>query len=142
MTPEDYINSPKNTHATEVTKETVTEPIGASKPRKKKRNLFDITDMSKYIGFEGVVANLSFLLFIAFLFLLYIGNNHYAMKSIKKLNQNEQQVKQLKWEYINLKSELEHKSQQSWIAEQLRTTGIQELKQPPIKIQVLTNGRN
>ncbi len=140
MNPEEIINSPKA--KPEPTDDIVGTASVAEKPKKKKRNLFDLMDVTKMIGYDGIASNLSFLLFLAGLMLLYIANNHYAMKSIKKLNQSELQVKQMKWEYVNLKSDLEHKSQQSYIARQLETTGIKELKQPPVKIQATNNAKN
>jgi hypothetical protein len=144
MNPEEIINKPRSKSSeADINADAIADAtVVNSKPVKKKRSLFDLTDFTKLVGFEGIASNLSFLLFLAGLMLLYIANNHYAMKSVKKLNQSELQVKQLKWEYVNLKSELEQKSQQSYIARELEPTGIKELKQPPIKIQLSGNGKN
>lgn len=140
MKPDEIINTTKSES---VKPEEHPVPHAVSeKSSKKKRSLFDLTDFNKLIGFEGIASNLSFVLFITFLILLYIANNHYALKSVKQLNQSEQQLKQLKWEYVNFKSDLEMKSQQSYIAHQLIETGIKELKQPPVKIYTSTHDKN
>jgi len=109
----------------------------APRPRaKKKKSLYDRLDISGYVSFDTVVRNLSFILFIALLALAYIWNNHYAMKSIKTINLNDKQVKQLKWEYLTAKSELEGKSKQSEVARLVDADNIHELKTPPVKIYV------
>lgn len=141
MNPEEFVNTPK------AKPQPIEDSVPGQQelktaPKKKSRSVFDITDVSRVIRLELITSNLSFILFVAFLVLLYIANNHYAMKSIKKLNQSELQVKQLKWEYINLKSDLERKSQQSYIATRLQATGIKELKQPPQKIISDTHDEN
>ncbi len=141
MNPEEFVNTPKS-KTTPAEESAPIQDTTKAVPKKKARSIFDITDVSRLIRLELITSNLSFIFFIAFLVLLYIANNHYAMKSVKKLNQNELQVKQMKWEYINLKSELERKSQQSYIATQLESTGIKELKQPPQKIISSSNVKN
>lgn len=133
MRPEDFVNTAKQKN-TEPSAEADERVEVNAAPKKKSRSLYDLTDLSRIIRFDSISSQLPFILFIAFLILLYIANNHYAMKSIKKLNQSELQLKQLKWEYINLKSDLERKSQQSYIATQLQPIGIKSLRQPPQKI--------
>ena len=113
-----------------------------SKSSKRKKSVFDKLDFSSLISSDTLINNLSFILFVAFLALMYIWNNHHALRSINTINQNEKQLKQLKWEYIYSKSDLEFKSKQSEVAKMLETTGIKELKNPPTKIYITTNGGN
>ena len=86
-----------------------------------------------------VIRHLPFVLFFALLALLYIWNNHHAVRAIKTISKNEKQIKQLKWEYLTAKSELEGISKQSEVARLVEPFSIRELKAPPVKIYV-SNG--
>ena len=115
------------------------EPSAASPPptrRKKKKSLYDRLDLTRFVQHETVIRHMPFILFIALLALLYIWNNHYAVKSVKTINKNEKEIKQLKWEYLTAKSELEGKSKQSEVARLVEPYSIKELKAPPVKIYV------
>lgn len=73
---------------------------------------------SKY-STEWVFANFRFVLYIGFLVLAYIANAHYAEKSVREIQRKENEIKQLKWEYITIKSETMFKSMQSQLDEHL-----------------------
>src|SRR5687768_8420603 len=117
-------------------------PPPATKSRKKKKSLYDKLDLTRFIGHETVIQHVPFVLFIALLALLYIWNNHHAVKSVKTINKNEKEIKQLKWEYLTAKSELEGKSKQSEVARLVEPYSIRELKAPPVKIYVNPEQRN
>ncbi len=83
---------------------------------------------------EGTTKQLPFLLFIAFLAVIYIGNTYYAEKIIRQNEELQNELKELKFEYINTKSKLMQKSRQSEIAKSLAGRGIKESTVPPKKI--------
>ncbi|HZF99775.1 MAG TPA: FtsL-like putative cell division protein [Chitinophagales bacterium] len=138
MSPDEYVNTkpaPKPKPATDAG----SEPSAASSPparRKKKKSLYDRLDLTRFVQHETVIRHMPFILFIALLALLYIWNNHYAVKSVRIINKNEKEIKQLKWEYLTSKSELEGKSKQSEVARLVEPHNIKELKAPPVKIYV------
>ena len=138
MSPEEIVNTkpaPKPKPATDAG----SEPSASSSPptrRKKKKSLYDRLDLTRFVQHETVIRHMPFILFIALLALLYIWNNHYAVKSVKTINKNEKEIKQLKWEYLTAKSELEGKSKQSEVAGLVEPYSIKELKAPPVKIYV------
>jgi hypothetical protein len=51
--------------------------------------------------------------------LAYIANAHFAEKSVREIQRKENEIKQLKWEYITIKSETMFKSMQSQLDENL-----------------------
>jgi len=80
--------------------------------------------------------NLPFLLFLAFLALIYIGNSFYAEKNIRKIERIQRELKELRYEHIYTKSKLMSKSRQSEVAESLSEEGIKESRTPPGKIKI------
>jgi hypothetical protein len=80
-------------------------------------------NISKY-STEWVFQNFQFLMFLGFLGILYIANAHYAEKGVRDIQRVENEIKQLKWEYITIKSETMFKSMQSQIDTSLERTGL------------------
>lgn len=79
---------------------------------------------------DDAIKQLPFTLFIATLTLLYIANTHNAEKRIRQTNSMSKEIKNLKSEYISLKSQLILNSNPSQIATQLAPAGILESKEP------------
>ncbi len=76
------------------------------------------------------------ILFVMFLGLLYIGNTHYTEKTVRKINQIQAEVEDLRADYTTLKAELMFASKQSEVARKVGPYGLKESLQPPEKIQV------
>ncbi len=85
---------------------------------------------------EGFLKNLPFILFLSFLGVLYIGNGYSAIGTIRRLAKTNMELKELRSEYITLKSELNFKSKQSQVEERAAHYGIQQSKNPPLKIEL------
>jgi len=79
---------------------------------------------------------LPFLLFITSLAVIYIGNTYYGEKLIRQIQSKQNQVNELRFEYINTKSELMELTKQSSLADRLKSKGIKESTIPPYKIFV------
>ena len=75
-----------------------------------------------------------FLAYVFLLVVLFIYNSHTAEKTIRRTNKLNNEVKDLRSEYITVLSELMGESRQSSVAKRLEKTGIKELKTPPSKI--------
>jgi cell division protein FtsL len=71
-----------------------------------------------------------FLLFIALLAFLYIANNYLAEEKIRNINRLHRELKELRYEYINSKSELTNLSKESHLVKRLAEIGIKENKEP------------
>jgi hypothetical protein len=87
-----------------------------------------------FLANKRTAENLPFLLFLAFLGLIYIANSYYAEKKIRKIERLQKEVKELRYEYIYTRSQLMSKSRQSEIAKTLSYEGIKESRIPPKKI--------
>jgi hypothetical protein len=85
--------------------------------------LFKALNISRYTT-QWVFDNFRYLLYIGFLVLVYIANAHFAEKGVREIQRTETEIKQLKWEYITIKSETMYKSMQSQLDQSLDPTGL------------------
>jgi hypothetical protein len=76
------------------------------------------------------------ILFVMVLGLLYIGNTHYAEKTVRKINNIQAEVEDLRADYTTLKADLMFSSKQSEVAKKVKLFGLKESLTPPIKIVV------
>lgn len=92
----------------------------------------------KFLQNEWVRKNLPFFSFLYLLILAYIGIGYYAEGLVKKISKSEQEIKDLRSEYISIKSELMVKSKQSTVAKTMieYQTNIKETMIPPKKIVI------
>lgn len=85
---------------------------------------------------ESAVKSIPFFLFLSFLAIVYISNGYYAEDTVRALNNVNNELKELRSEYISTKSELMFRSKQSEVARALEPYGIKESVTPPKKIVV------
>ncbi len=75
-------------------------------------------------------------LFTAALAMPYIYNSHRAERNVRRMDILNKEVKDLRSEYITLKSEHMSASKQSDVAQRLQMFGIEELSAPPKRIEI------
>ena len=83
------------------------------------------------INLESVVRQVPFILFLAFIAMLYIANTYYAEKTVRDINKTKDELKDLRAEYIYTKSELMFSSRQSEVAAMVADQQIKESTVPP-----------
>ncbi len=76
------------------------------------------------------------ILFVLGLALFYIGNTHYAEKTVRKINHIQAEVEDLRADYTTLKSDLMFASKQSEVAIKVKAYGLKESLTPPTKVVV------
>ncbi|GAB3229223.1 hypothetical protein J0A67_13275 [Algoriphagus aestuariicola] len=74
--------------------------------------------------------------FLALLALIYIYSNHRAENMTRKIEKAQQEVEDLRADVTTLEAEYMQSSMQSEVAKRVAKLDIQELNQPPIKIEV------
>jgi len=77
-----------------------------------------------------------YVLYFTCLGLFYIGNNHYAEKTIRKISQLEGEVEDMRANYTTLKADYMFFSKQSEVARRVAKLGLEESETPPYKIIV------
>lgn len=93
------------------------------------------------IGTSWLVGNLPFIVFLAFLAAIYIANTHYAEKKVREIQTLQKDLKQERWRYMSLKSQLMYESKQIKVATRAKELGLRELEEHPKKIVIKNNQR-
>lgn len=100
------------------------------------RNFFSLMFTEGVISKEAATDMLPFIIFIAFLGMIYIGNRHFAENNIRDIDKLGKEVKELSWDYKTLKADLMMKSTQTEVAKNVDTLGLKEPVEPPKKIVI------
>lgn len=77
-----------------------------------------------------------YVLFVTAITIFYIGNNHFADKTTRKIDRLKVEVEDLRADYTTLKSDYMFSSKQSEVARNVARLGIQESVRPPEKIVI------
>lgn len=89
------------------------------------------------ISKEAATDALPFIIFIAFLAMIYIGNRHSAENNIRKIDKLGKEVKELSWDFKTIKADLMFKSKQTEVIKRVDSlVGLRVSVKPPIKIKV------
>lgn len=113
-------------------------PAKPSKPGKKgvlAKGLSKIFGGS-FLSDDRTMQHIPFILFLAFIAILYIANGYYADDKIREVNKISNQIKELRTEYISSKSDLMFISKQSQVAAAVDTLGLKEPVVAPMKILI------
>lgn len=78
--------------------------------------------------------NLPFILFMVALATVYIANARYAERNVREIQDLQEKVKELNYEYMSLKSELMQSSMESEVAKKVANQGLYPLQDKPFKI--------
>ncbi len=68
--------------------------------------------------------NFSFVLFTFFLLIFYIANAHYAEKKVKDIQVAQQEIKELRWQYMSVKSRIMKDTKQSELGKDVAPVGL------------------
>ncbi len=88
------------------------------------------------ISAELVFKNLPFVLFLSFIAMIYIANAHYSEKKVRQIQRLQSELKQQRWQYMSLKSELMYQSKRSEVIKTVKPLGLKASKKRPNKIVV------
>ncbi len=89
-------------------------------------------------GSEELIRHLPYLSFLVFLGLIYIGVGFSAEDSVRQINKDKSELKEMRSEYITIKSDLMYATKQSELIKILHEKGLtlEESFQPPKKIEI------
>lgn len=74
--------------------------------------------------------------FAVLLGIIYVWNNHYAERSTRELDKLEEEVEDLRADVTTLEAEYMYSKKQSEVARKVKGLGLEESKEPPVKIIV------
>ncbi len=106
--------------------------------RKKNKSFKDYMAFGN-LGAELVLKNLPYVLFVGFLAIVYIANAHYSEKKVREIQRLQAEIKELRWHYRSLQSELMYNSKRSEIAKRVAPLGLKPMNGKTKKIIVKKN---
>lgn len=84
-----------------------------------------------FLSGHSTARNIPFALYLCVLIGFYIANTYNAERTIRQTSRITKELKELRSEYITLKSDLVYNSNPSQVADKLLQLGIYEAKEPP-----------
>ncbi|MFN8287921.1 MAG: FtsL-like putative cell division protein [Chitinophagales bacterium] len=114
------------------------QEVAEAAPKKRSKGLGGLLgklDSAGESGMKRLLFNMPFVLFLVFLAVLHIANNHMAENYARRITRTEKEVKQLRWRYMTTASGMMQKSKQSEVAKVVDAQGLKELRIPPYKIE-------
>ena len=107
----------------------------ASKPARLPRALIGVLNGS-FLTKEAVLGNMRFILFCAGLMLAYIAYGYWTERTVRDLDRTNAELKEMRSEYLTVRSHLEQAQQQSHVADDISALGLKESRTPPTLITV------
>lgn len=89
----------------------------------------------RWLNYQSIVKQVPFFLFLTVLAVVYIYNGHYADNTIRQINRTSKEVRELQYEYIDVKSKVMNQSKQSELIKAVEPLGLKELVQSPVVLQ-------
>jgi hypothetical protein len=91
------------------------------------------------VSYRGIVNNIPFLAFLALICVLYINNSQRAVSMQREINTQNKKLKELRWKYMDIKSQLMNAGMESEMIRSAAGLGLKPLALPPYTIEVDTN---
>lgn len=88
------------------------------------------------VSYNGIVSNIPFIAFLALLCMIYIGNNHSAVQMQRDINTQNKIMKELRWKYMDIKTQLMNKKIESQVMRDASVIGLKPLALPAYKIEI------
>lgn len=101
-------------------------------PAQRVRN--DWRSLVEKVSYKAIVNNIPFLAFLVLLCVLYISNSHRAIEMQREVNAQNQILKELRWKYMDVKSQLMYVKTETEIIKSAEGIGLKPSLMPAYKI--------
>ena len=98
------------------------------------RKWLHIINVFSFVEKGMLIKVMPFVFFVSVLSLFYIANSYMSEKTIRNIDKTSKEIKELRSEYVSVKSDLMFVCRQSQVAKSVEPYGIKHLTTPPKKI--------
>lgn len=113
------------------------EPVKTqNKFQKMVETVLRVFGIDDFISYAQVMHNFLFVVAIVFIGVIEIFNTHMAVRLNRGISKKQETIKELRWEYMTVKTEMNQKSKQSELQKILEPYGLKSLQEAPKKIEV------
>ena len=96
----------------------------------------DVFGISDLVTYAQVLRNVFFVLTIIGIGVVEIFNTHWTERMLRRIDKKTEHVKELRWEYMTVKTNMNQRAKQSELLKVLEPYGLKSLQEPPKKIEV------
>ncbi len=94
----------------------------------------DWRSLVEKVSYKAIVNNIPFLAFVVLLCVLYISNSHRALEMQREANAQNKILKELRWKYMDEKSQLMSVKTETQVIKRAETIGLKPSLLPAYKI--------
>lgn len=102
-------------------------------PAQRVRN--DWRSFVEKVSYKAIVNNIPYLAFVALLCVLYISNSHRAVEMQRELNAQNKTLKELRWKYMDTKSQLMYVKTETQVMKNAESIGLKPSLMPAYKVE-------
>lgn len=98
----------------------------------------DWKSLVEKVSYRAIVNNIPYLAFLVLLCVLYISNSHRAIEMQRELNAQNKQLKELRWKYMDVKSQLMYVKTETQVIKNAEKIGLKPSLLPAYKVTAAT----
>lgn len=102
-------------------------------PAQRVRN--DWRSLVEKVSYKAIVNNIPYLAFVVLLCMLYISNSHRALEMQRELNTQHKVLKEMRWKYMDVKSQLMYVKTETQVIKNAERIGLKPSLMPAYKIK-------
>lgn len=95
----------------------------------------DWRSLVEKVSYKAIVNNIPFLAFLVLLCVLYISNSQRAIDMQRELNAKNKELKELRWKYMDVKSQLMYVKTETQVMKNAEKLGLKPSLMPAYKIK-------
>ena len=95
----------------------------------------DWRSLVEKVSYKAIVNNIPYLAFVVILCVLYISNSHRALEMQRELNAQNKALKELRWKYMDVKSQLMYEKTETRVIRNAEGIGLKPSLLPAYKIE-------
>lgn len=104
-------------------------------PEQEQRVRSDWKTLLDKVSYSAIVSNVPYLTFVVVLCIIYISNNKRAVETQRELNSLTDTLKELRWEYLDAKSQMMYAQMEIEVIRNAADIGLKPMLRPAFRIE-------